>query len=218
MYNQSLVRESVHKGGQAKKKKSGQIQELEELQIANQMAELKITEEKVEKVLLQLKPNKSSEPDGLHPMLLSRTAKAMCKPLKIIFCKSFENGALPEDWKVGRITAIFKNKGNKKMAGNHRPVSLTSVVYKVLETIIRNQVMDFMKNNKMFSSTQFGFLPGRSSTLQLLKVLDIWTKAMEEGYNIDIIYLDYMKAFDTVLHRRLLRKSNSYKFSNQIAS
>ena len=131
---------------------------------------------------------------------------------------STKTGTIPEDWKIARITAIYKNKGSKKMAANYRPVSLTSVVCKVLETIVRSHVMNYMKNNKMISSTQFGFLPGRSCALQLLKVLDIWTKALEEGYDIDVIYMDYMKAFDTVPHRRLIGKLKSYKFSSQITS
>ncbi len=76
--------------------------------------------------------------------------------------------------------------------------------------------MDFMKINKLFTDTQFGFLPGRSSSLQLLKVLDIWTKALDEGYDIDIVYMDYMKAFDSVPHRRLLSKLRSYKFFDQM--
>ena len=149
-------------------------------------------------------------------MFLKKTAKAMCKPLEIIFNKSLQTGTIPDDWKIGRITAIYKNKGSKKMAGNYRPVSLTCIICKVLESIIRNHIMDFMKINKLLTDTQFGFLPGRSSSLQLLKVLDIWTKALDEGYDIDIVYMDYMKAFDSVPHRRLLSKLHSYKFSDQM--
>ncbi len=73
-----------------------------------------------------------------------------------------------------------------------------------------------MKINKLLTKTQFGFLPGRSATLQLLKVLDIWSKALDEGYDIDTIYMDYMKAFDTVPHSRLLSKVKAYKFSEQM--
>ncbi len=123
----------------------------------------------IEEILLQLKVNKSPGPDGFHPLFLRKTAKAISTPLEIIFNKSLETGTIPDDWKSAKISAIYKNKGSKKTAGNFRPISLTSVVCKVLETIIRNHIMDFMSRNKLFSSKQFGFLPGRSSTLQLLK-------------------------------------------------
>ncbi len=121
------------------------------------MESLRIDVEDVEKVLLKLKPNKSPGPDAFHPMFLRNTAKVMSKPLKIIFCKSLETGDLPKDWKTANISAIYKNKGSKKMPNNYRPISLTCVICKIMETIIRNHIMDYMKANRLFSKKQFGF-------------------------------------------------------------
>ncbi len=106
------------------------------------------------------------------------------KPLQIIFNKSLQEGLLPSDWKKARISAIYKNKGDKKIAGNYRPVSLTSILCKTLEAVIRDHIIDFMKKNNLFSSKQYGFLSGRSTTLQLLAVMDAWTEALDQGYDI----------------------------------
>ena len=67
-----------------------------------------------------------------------------------------------------------------------------------------------MIRNKLFSTQQFGFIKGRSTVLQLLNVIDSWTKALDKGESIDIVYLDFMKAFDTVPLKRLIDKLKSY--------
>ncbi len=111
-------------------------------------------------------------------------------------------GQLPDDWKQAKVSAIFKRKGNRKKAGNYRPVSLTCIMCKILEGCIR----DHMMVNNIFSKQQFGFIKGRSTVLQLLNVMDSWTMALDNGFSIDSIYLDYMKAFDTVPHKILIYK------------
>ena len=67
-----------------------------------------------------------------------------------------------------------------------------------------------MKENNLFSDKQFGFIMGRSTTLQLLHVLDIWTEILDQGGTLDVIYCDFMKAFDKVPHRRLVHKIEKY--------
>ena len=74
-----------------------------------------------------------------------------------------------------------------------------------MESLIRDQIMDHMKRNALFSDKQYRFIGGRSTALQLIKVMDEWTKILDEGGSIDIIYMDFMKAFDMVPHRRLLK-------------
>ena len=75
------------------------------------------------------------------------------------------------DWSLAFTTAIFE-KGNKSDPGNYRPVRLTSIICKLMETIIREDIMKHMKANKLFSQKQLGFLSGRSTVLQLIKVTD----------------------------------------------
>ena len=96
------------------------------------------------------------------------------------------------------------------MSENYRPITLTSVVCKIMESIVSDAIMNHMKINNLFSNKRFGFRSGRSTTLQLLNVLDDWTEALDNGHIIDIIYTDFHKAFDSVPHKRLLSKIKSY--------
>ena len=145
----------------------------------------------------------------MHPRILKELAEVICTPLTIIFNASMELGVLPADWKPANITPIYK-KGKKQVAGNYRPVSLTSILCKVLESIVRDQIVNYMKENKLFSKKQFGFIGGRSTTLQLLKVLDKWTSILDRGGAVDVVYFDFMKALDKVPHGRLILKLRSY--------
>ena len=175
----------------------------------NHMEDIRTTEDEVRKILSKLKPDKAPGPDNMHPYFLKETANELATPLSIIYNKSLETFTVPSEWKKGKITALFK-KGSKKMASNYRPVSLTSIVCKCLEKIVRDRIIKFMKNEGLFSNRQYGFISGRSTSLQLLKVLDKWTEALDSGLSIDCIYMDYAKAFDTVPHRRLIYKLSSY--------
>ena len=169
----------------------------------------------VKKKLLKLKSNKSSGPDFIHPKVLHDTAEAMALPLMIIFRTSIKTKSLRKDWKIANISAIFK-KGNKNYPNNYHPVSLTAIVCKILESIIRDYMVNHMKVNNLFSDKQFGFIGGRSTMLQLLKVIDIWTEILDQEGSLDAIYCDFMKAFDKVPHKRLLHKVKNYGIDGNI--
>ena len=174
------------------------------------MSRIIVDTEDVKKRLQKLNVNKSQGPDGLHPRILREASEQIAAPLAAIYTASINSGTIPDDWKLANVTAIYKNKGKKNVAGNYRPVSLTSIACKLLESIVREQIMEFLKKGKLLSNKQFGFLGGRSTTLQLLKVLDEWTSILDQGGTIDVIYFDFMKAFDKVHHGRLLAKLKSY--------
>ena len=84
---------------------------------------------------------------------------------------------------------------------NYRPVNLTSVVCKVMETLVREHIVAYVQDNNLFTPVQRSFLQGRSCTTNLLEVLDIWTQWIEEGSSVDVIYMDLQKAFSTVPHQ-----------------
>ena len=95
-------------------------------------------------------------------------------PLHIIFNKSLSKGILPDDWKTAILSPIFKNEGDKKHACNYRPISLTSVVCKICESLIRDKMMNHLivTCNNLLSDSQYGFRLGRSCAIQLLEILD----------------------------------------------
>ena len=110
----------------------------------------------------------------------------------------------------------FIQKRFKKQVLNYRPVSLTSVICKVLETIIRDHMTDFLIKPKLINPSQHGFLKARSCLTNLLCFLEEITKWVDEGSPVDVIYFDFQKAFDKVPHQRLILKLKSHGMGNSI--
>ncbi len=187
---------------------SGPLPQLPHRNIESRFS-MEITPEVISKKLRNLNISKSPGPDGFHPKVLRELSDILNIPLSIIFTKSLNTGKLPDIWKTANVTAIYK-KGDKTVAGNYRPVSLTCICCKVLESIIRDSMMDHLLNNKLISDKQFGFVPKRSTVLQLLHVLDEWTETLDNGGSVDVVYCDFLKAFDKVPHLRLLNKLHTY--------
>jgi len=171
--------------------------------------DVQLTETAVMEKLATLKIDKSQGPDGLHPRLLQELANIIAKPITLLFKKSLSEGLLPSDWKQAEVSPIYK-KGPKKLAANYRPISLTSVLCKVLESFLREAIVDHINTDELLSNKQYGFVKGRSTVLQLLHYLDQCAEIVADGGVVDTIYLDYAKAFDTVPHRRLISKLEYY--------
>ena len=183
----------------------------------NEMTDICFNVDDIKIKLKNLNVNKSQGPDNIHPKILKEANEVLALPLHILFETSFRLKQLPQDWKSANISAIFK-KGSKLDVGNYRPVSLTCICCKIMESIIRDNIFTFFIDNKLFSPRQFGFMKGRSTVLQLLKVLDEWTELLESGGQVDVIYTDFEKAFDKVPHKRLISKLRSYKINDKIVN
>ena len=123
-----------------------------------------------------------------------------------MFNRSLQEGIVPLAWKEANIVPLFK-KGSRNKSVNYRPVSLTSVICKLLETIIRDHMMDFLVKHKLINPSQHGFLKARSCLTNLLCFFEEITKWVDEGSPVDVIYLDFQKAFDKVPHQRLILSS-----------
>ena len=177
--------------------------------VSSLLEDLVITEDMILKKLLHLNISKSPGPDQIHPVVLRAVAASLVKPLCTIFSTSIRSGKLPIDWKKAHVAAVFK-KGDRGSPNNYRPISLTSIICKVLESILRDHIVDYLHCNNLFSTQQYGFVPGRSTSLQLLNMLDTITDAVDSNGQVDIIYMDFQKAFDQVPHMRLIEKVKSH--------
>ena len=183
--------------------------EIDEFVFDSYIEEPLITESAIRKKLAELNRTKSPGFDEIQPHVLAELSEVLTEPLQIFFSSTNAESELPEDWKEARVTALFK-KGDKKKVENYRPVSLTCIACKVLESIIRDDIISHMTSNNLISDRQYGFVKGRSTSLQLLKVLEEWTQILDRGGGIDCVYCDFQKAFDKVPYRRLMAKIWSY--------
>ena len=143
-----------------------------------QDSELNFEEAAVLAKLHKVNPDKSPGPDDIHPLLLKECATILAEPLSQIFQQSFDSGILPDDWKTANIVPIFK-KGDRTNPANYRPVSLTSVPCKIMESIIKEKLMKFLESNELLSNEQHGFRSGRSCLTNLLETgQKHWTRVM----------------------------------------
>ena len=125
------------------------------------------------------------------------------------------SGEVPTDWKLAHVTPVFK-KGSRTLAENYRPFSLTSIVCKILESIICEVVIIHLSDQKLLNSSQHGFMSHRSCLTNLLEYLETLTSLIDQGHNIDVFYLDFSKAFDRVPHQRLLAKLKAHGITGDI--
>ena len=124
-------------------------------------------------------------------------------------------GKLPKEWKLSNITPIPKS-GSSSNVTNYRPISLLSLVSKVLERCIYNRLIEHI--GEKLHHLQFGFLKGKSTTSQLLQVLHDIGNKLDNKCQVDTLYLDFAKAFDKVNHELLLLKLKRFGISGNLLS
>jgi hypothetical protein len=184
------------------------IPEPEKEQVQSRMKEIRVSKGEIKKKIQKLRKEAAAGPDGIKPRLLQQLEDSILLPLEMLFNRSLETGEIPQEWRTAKVTPIFK-KGAKGDPGNYRPVSLTSVPCKILESIVKDRIMDHLMENKLIRESQHGFMPDRSCASNLVEFMDKVTKAVDEGKSVDIFYLDFAKAFDKVPRQRLVKKLNA---------
>ena len=179
------------------------------------MSPFTISQPGVEKLLRSLNARKAAGPDDLPCHVLREMASEIAPVLTVIFNQSLSSGELPEDWLKANVAPIFK-KGNINLPENYRPVSLTSVCCKILEHIILRQMLDHFDTHSILTSLQHGFRAARSCATQLIITINDLLNYFDQGTQVDVIVLDFSKAFDTVPHDRLLHKLSNYGIRNNL--
>ena len=167
------------------------------------------------RALSNLKADGSPGPDKIHPQILRSCNVACAFPLHLIMVKSFRDGILPDKWKKAIVVPIFKD-GSRYQPQNYRPVSMTSIPCKTMERLLVEHITRFLELNSLLAANQFGFRRGRGTEDQLLIMYDQVVKEVVGGNMVDVVYLDFSKAFDLVSHRILIEKLRLLGFDEQL--
>ncbi|GAB0181757.1 mitochondrial enolase superfamily member 1 [Grus japonensis] len=156
-------------------------------------------------LLYHLDTHKPMGPDGIHLRVLRELVEALTKPLSIIYQQSWLTREIPVDWRLANVMPTYK-KGWKEDLGNYRPVSLTSVPGKGMEQIILSAIICHVQDNQVIGPSQHGFMQSTFCLTNLISFYDKVTHLVDEGKAMDVVYLEFRKAFDTVSHSILLEK------------
>ena len=157
----------------------------------------------IRKLLQQVNSNKAQGPDGIHGKLLKQCAVGLSYPLSLLFKISYNTGCLPNEWKMANVVPVHK-KGSKSNVENYRPISLTCLVMKIFERIVRQKVLDL--TSQYLDPRQHGFLANKSCTTNMVGFCDVLALSLDAVIRTDVIYFDFSKAFDSVKHDLILWK------------
>ena len=163
-----------------------------------------VTKEGVTKLLKGLNPSKALGPDELHPRVLKELATELGTVFAHLFQQSIDKGELPKEWSLANICLLFK-KGDRSLACNYRPVSLTCVPCKLLKHIVCSNIMAHLDKHRLLSEKQYAFRKWHSCETQLITVIDDWAKILDNQGQVDTFILDFEKAFDTPTPHELLK-------------
>ena len=177
------------------------------------ISDIFITADEVHEVLISPDEDKATGPDKIPAKLLKNCASCISLCLSQLFNKSLFLSKLPSEWKLSNIIPILKS-GQRREVTNYRPISLLSLVSKVLGRCVFNKLIVHVSHQ--FYHLQFGFLKGKSTTAQLLEVLHDIGTMLDKRRQVDALYLDFSKAFDKVDYKLLLMKLHRFGITGNV--
>jgi len=168
-----------------------------------------ITPDLVQKCIKRLKASGGAGPDNLPSEFYKHRQRFIVFPLSVIFNISLQTGLLPPIWKSAIVTPVCK-KGSPSDRANYCPISLTCIACKLLELCVTDGLLTYLMTHNIITRHQHGFLSKKSTIIQLFECNLDWTIAINGRRPVDIVFLDYAKAFDSVVHKKLIHKLSCY--------
>ena len=194
---------------------TGHIPRASAAECEDSVSNLVVNETDIAKKIDKLKESSAPGADKITVKILKMFKDELVVPLAQIFNSSISSSMVPRDWRDANVTPIFK-KGKRTAAKNYRPVSLTSIPCKILESLLKDVIVDHLVTRSLIKNTQHGFMNKRSCLTNLLEFLEYLTDEMDNGFSTDLVYLDFSKAFDTVPKQRLLEKMKAHKIEGNV--
>ena len=168
-----------------------------------------VKEKAVDSIINKLKNKTSRRIDGISNQILKIAKAELLRPITFLVNQMIHTGTYPQQLKIAKVTPIFK-ANDKEQFSNYRPISLLPSISKIFESVIYQQLMKYLLENKLLSSQQYGFRANHSTELAALNLIDRLTYDLDNGKIPTNIYIDRSKAFDTLQHETLLNKLAYY--------
>jgi hypothetical protein len=185
--------------------------------VSSQLSRVYFSPSLVRRAIKRLKVKTKGGPDGIPPIFFINCCDELSYPLSLFFTYSFENSILPNVWLKSFITPIFK-KGNATDPTNYRPISLTATLCKIMEVIIKDQLVRYLVDKGLINKRQHAFIANHSTATNLLECINDWLVSIKSPDCTDVVYIDFSKAFDTVVISKLLFKLECYGITGLLLS
>ena len=172
----------------------------------------------------QLESKSSTDFTGLSTKLVKKILPIISRPLAHIFNLSLRHGLVPSQFKIAKVTAVFKKGGNPENLNDYRSINLLLVFSKILEKLVSIQLKDYLNENNIIHPHQFGFQEGNSTIHPMIHMLNKISTAMNKNEYTIGVFCDLTKAFDMVpvdimckkLEKLGIRGSNLNWFRNYL--